>query len=69
MVTKMAKGDGFEEVNQGHKKIPACAEASAGRQMSKFKRQMNVKVSKCVTQPFRVDITKMLQNAPPCGRG
>jgi hypothetical protein len=37
MVTKMAKGDGFEEVNQDHKKIPACAEASAGRQMSRFK--------------------------------
>jgi hypothetical protein len=32
MVTKMAKGDAFEEVNQDHKKIPACAEASAGRQ-------------------------------------
>jgi hypothetical protein len=36
MVTKMAKRDGFEEVNQDHKKIPAYAEASASRQMSKF---------------------------------
>jgi hypothetical protein len=44
MVTKVAEGDAFKEVNQDHKKIPACAEASAGRQMSKFKRQMNVKV-------------------------
>jgi hypothetical protein len=55
MKTKVAEGDVLEEVEEDHKlKIPAC-----GRQANVKPHMSNeCQSSKCVTQPFRVDITQ-----------